>query len=100
VDAVISAGGTMLREAAYLGVPAYSIFQSRIGGVDRWLERVGRIKVLAGPEGLFQLDLERRGPRERLDSNPGLLDDLVMLIGSRLGKREPLEVRRTPSLVG
>ena len=35
VDAVMSSGGTMLREAAYLGIPAYSIFRSEIGAVDR-----------------------------------------------------------------
>ncbi|MGH2887643.1 MAG: DUF354 domain-containing protein [Solirubrobacteraceae bacterium] len=99
VDAVISAGGTMLREAAYLGVPAYSIFQSQIGGVDRWLERLGRIRILAGPEDLSQLELERRGPLQRLDSNPGLLDDLVGLIGSRLDRLGPLSVPRSPSLV-
>lgn len=100
VDAVISAGGTMLREAAYLGVPAYSIFQSRIGGVDRWLERVGRLKILSGPEDLSQLELERRGPLQRLDSNPDLLDELLTLIGSRLEQFGTLPVRRRPSLVG
>ena len=41
VDLVICSGGTMLREAAYLGVPAYSIFKSRIGGVDRYLASIG-----------------------------------------------------------
>ena len=38
VDLVLCSGGTMLREAAYLGIPAYSILQSRIGQVDRYLE--------------------------------------------------------------
>lgn len=98
VDAVISAGGTMLREAAYLGVPAYSIFQSQIGGVDRWLERVGRLKVLAGAEDLSQLDMRRRGPLRRLDSNPDLLDDLLTLISAHLELSQPLEVRRTSRL--
>ena len=34
-DLVISGGGTMNREAAALGVPVYSIFRGKIGGVDR-----------------------------------------------------------------
>ena len=38
VDAVISSGGTMLREAAHLGIPAFSILRSEIGQVDRYLE--------------------------------------------------------------
>jgi uncharacterized protein len=46
VDAVVSAGGTMLREAAYLGVPAYSIFRGKIGAVDRYLESLGRLTLL------------------------------------------------------
>jgi uncharacterized protein len=82
-DAVICAGGTMLREAAYLGVPAYSIFQSPIGGVDRWLERIGRARVLAAPEDLRRIELRRRGPLERLDSNPHLLEDLMAVVGAR-----------------
>jgi predicted glycosyltransferase len=35
---VISGGGTMIREAAALNVPAYSIFGSQLGAIDRYLE--------------------------------------------------------------
>jgi predicted glycosyltransferase len=82
VDAIVCAGGTMLREAAYLGIPAYSIFRSEIGGVDRWLERIGRAALLSGPEDLPRITLRRRGPLSRLDSNPRLLDELVALIAA------------------
>jgi predicted glycosyltransferase len=37
----------MLREAAYLGVPAYSIFKGTIGAVDRYLASIGRLSVLS-----------------------------------------------------
>lgn len=80
VDAVVCSGGTMLREAAYLGIPAYSIFQSRIGAVDRWLEQIGRAVLLSGPADLEQIKLQPRGPLVRLDSNPGLREELVELI--------------------
>jgi predicted glycosyltransferase len=80
VDAVVCSGGTMLREAAYLGIPAYSILRSEIGGVDRWLQRIGRATLLSGPEELPRIALRRRGPLRRLDSNPRLLDELVALI--------------------
>lgn len=86
VDAIVCGGGTMLREAAYLGIPAYSIFQSEIGGVDRWLQRIGRAKLLTGPEDLDQIELRARGPLERLDSNPQLLDEIVALISTRAGE--------------
>jgi len=77
VDAVVSSGGTMLREGAYLGIPSYSIFQSEIGAVDRWLEQIGRVKLLTGPEDLGKIVLRKRGALARLDSNPDLLDELV-----------------------
>jgi uncharacterized protein len=83
VDVVVCAGGTMLREAAYLGIPAYSIFRSEIGGVDRWLERIGRATLLSGPDDLSRIALRRRGPLRRLDSNPRLRDELVALIAAR-----------------
>jgi predicted glycosyltransferase len=50
VDVVVCSGGTMLREAAYLGVPAYSIFKSRIGGVDRYLASIGRVQLIQSTE--------------------------------------------------
>ena len=66
VDLVICSGGTMLREAAYLGIPAYSIFQSEIGGVDRWLESIGRAKLICGARGPGQ----DRAQVQRTDQSP------------------------------
>lgn len=80
VDAVVCSGGTMLREAAYLGIPAYSIFQSEIGGVDRWLESIGRAKLIAGPADLDRLEVKPRGPLSRLDSNPELLNEIAAIV--------------------
>ena len=45
-DIVISGGGTMIREAAALGIPSYSTFGGKIGGVDHYLEKSGRIVLL------------------------------------------------------
>jgi uncharacterized protein len=93
VDAVVCAGGTMLREAAYLGIPAYSIFQSRPAAVDRHLERLGRAVLVRGPQDLARLQLVRReGPPQRLDANPHLLDQLVELIVTRAGLQLPAAV--------
>jgi predicted glycosyltransferase len=82
VDAVVCSGGTMLREAAYLGIPAYSIFQSEIGAVDRWLEEIGRAKLLTRPDELSLIELKARGPLARLNSNPHLLDGIVEIVTS------------------
>ncbi len=45
-DLVVSGGGTMNREAAALGVPVYSIFRGRLGAVDRYLAREGRLVLI------------------------------------------------------
>jgi hypothetical protein len=85
VDAVVSAGGTMLREAAYLGVPAYSIFRSRIGAVDRYLESIGRLTLITTPADFSRLALERRGEIEPLRVDSQIPDELAQEIESRLG---------------
>ena len=48
-DLVVSAGGTMNREAAALGVPVYTTYGGRIGGVDEMLIREGRLRPLTDP---------------------------------------------------
>lgn len=49
-DAVISAGGTMNREAAVLGVPTWTTFAGELGAVDRQLVDEGRMQVLEHAE--------------------------------------------------
>ena len=46
-DLVLSGGGTMIREAAALKVPAYSIFGGEIGAVDSYLKENGRLILLS-----------------------------------------------------
>ena len=71
-DLVVSAGGTMNREAVALGTPVYTTFAGRMGGVDEALIAEERLKVLADPA---ELPLRKReapvGVRERRD--PDLL---------------------------
>ena len=80
VDAVVCSGGTMLREAAYLGIPAYSIFCSQSGAVDRWLADIGRAQLLRSPADLSRIELRKRAPLQRLNSNPKLLDQLTEVV--------------------
>jgi predicted glycosyltransferase len=46
-DVVVSAGGTMNREAVVLGTPVYTTFAGRLGGVDERLLEDGRMRRLA-----------------------------------------------------
>jgi predicted glycosyltransferase len=64
-DLVISAGGTMNREAVALGTPVYTTFQGRLGAVDERLIAEGRLRMLAAPD---ELDL---GHRAALDGGDG-----------------------------
>jgi uncharacterized protein len=49
-DLVISAGGTMNREAVALGTPVYTTFEGRLGAVDEALLQEGRLRRLTDPE--------------------------------------------------
>lgn len=51
-DLVVSAGGTMNREAVALGTPVYTTFAGRMGGVDEALIAEGRLRVLENPADL------------------------------------------------
>lgn len=75
-DLVVSAGGTMNREAAALGVPAYTMFAGRLGAVDENLVRQGRLQVLTSPDAIR---LEKRSPATaRMEREPALLLDLLL----------------------
>jgi predicted glycosyltransferase len=56
-DLVVSAGGTMNREAVVLGTPVYTTFAGRLGGVDERLVAEGRLRPLESPDDLV---LERK----------------------------------------
>jgi predicted glycosyltransferase len=80
---VISAGGTMNREAAALGTPVLSTFQGRLGGVDEHLIREGRLRTLGDRRDLDHLlDAIRPGreggARPRIRRDPRLLLDLLL----------------------
>ena len=70
-DLVVSAGGTMIREAAVLGTPVWSIFEGRLGAVDELLIAEGRVHFLRDPADLVIEKApalrERRGRRDPAD---------------------------------
>jgi predicted glycosyltransferase len=75
-DLVVSSGGTMNREAAALGVPVYTTFGGRLGGVDEQLMRDGRLRPLTDPRALDLHKREGEGVRVRRD--PQLMLDLLL----------------------
>jgi uncharacterized protein len=76
-DLVVSAGGTMNREAAALGVPVYTTYGGRLGGVDEALIREGRLRPLTDPRALELLKRDHESaPRVRRD--PQVMLDLLL----------------------
>jgi len=63
-DLVVSAGGTMNREAVALGTPVLTTFAGRMGGVDEALIAEGRLRQLADPGAL---------PLRKRETSPGVL---------------------------
>jgi predicted glycosyltransferase len=75
-DLVVSAGGTMNREAVALGVPVYTTFAGRLGAVDTRLVEDGRLRILTSAE---DLRVEKRaGPSMPTERDPAVMLDLLL----------------------
>jgi predicted glycosyltransferase len=78
-DVVISAGGTMNREAVALGTPVWTTFEGRMGAVDEQLIAEGRMRRLERAEDVAPA---RRDPRaagaERIRRDPEVLTGLML----------------------
>jgi predicted glycosyltransferase len=75
-DLVVSAGGSMNREAVALGVPVYTTYGGRLGGVDEALIRSGRLRPLSD---VRALELEKR--TQTLDwprRDPALIVEMIL----------------------
>jgi uncharacterized protein len=76
-DLVVSAGGTMNREAAALGVPVYTTYGGRLGGVDEALIRDGRLVPLSDPRAL-ELSKREEAADGRIRRDPEALLELLL----------------------
>ncbi|HEX2955507.1 MAG TPA: DUF354 domain-containing protein [Chitinispirillaceae bacterium] len=80
-DFVVSGGGTMNREAAALHVPVYSIFRGKIGAVDKYLSREGRLVLI---ESVSDVSTKIKVEHRLLPEKPAAADDetLNSVVGS------------------
>jgi predicted glycosyltransferase len=75
-DLVVSAGGTMNREAVALGVPVYTTFAGQLGAVDEMLVGDGRLRILTSAGAL---ELAKRSSESVAQTrDPALLLDLML----------------------
>ncbi|HYV83638.1 MAG TPA: DUF354 domain-containing protein [Pyrinomonadaceae bacterium] len=78
-DLVISAGGTINREAAALGVPAASIYAGRWAAVDEELVKEGRLQRISTIEDLQKLSI-KKGPAISPRRSVEVIEEVVGLI--------------------
>jgi uncharacterized protein len=76
-DVVVSAGGTMNREAAALGVPVYTTYGGRLGGVDEALIGEGRLVPLTDPRAI-ELRKRRVAEDGRVRRDPRVMLNLLL----------------------
>jgi predicted glycosyltransferase len=77
-DVVVSAGGTMNREAAALGVPVYTTYGGRLGGVDEELIRQRRLRPLTDPRALDLGKRDQSTEHARVRRDPQVLLDHLL----------------------
>jgi predicted glycosyltransferase len=77
-DLVVSAGGTMNREAVALGTPVFTVFEGRLGAVDQRLIAEGRLRRLSQVDDVTLAKRDRSvSAGERVRRDPGVLVDLL-----------------------
>jgi predicted glycosyltransferase len=79
-DLVISAGGTMNREAVALGTPVFTTFEGRLGAVDEALLAEGRLRKLESPD---QIQIARRPANAGLRVRRDPRQLVTMLLAAR-----------------
>ena len=78
-DLVVSAGGTMNREAVALGTPVLTVFEGRLGAVDERLIAEGRLKRLQAADEIELVKRNDPGPTaDRVRRDPALIADLLL----------------------
>jgi uncharacterized protein len=68
-DLVVSAGGTMNREAVALGTPVYTTFEGRLGAVDERLMAEGRLRKLSKADEIV-VEKHARAVQDRVRRDP------------------------------
>jgi uncharacterized protein len=77
-DLVVSAGGTMNREAVALGTPVVTIFEGRLGAVDERLIGEGRLRRLERAEDVVVEKRASLGAGERVRRDPGVIVEMLL----------------------
>jgi hypothetical protein len=77
-DLVVSAGGTMNREAVALGTPVVTVFEGRLGAVDERLIADGRLKRLQHADDVALVKRSSHDHAERIRRDPAVITELLL----------------------
>jgi uncharacterized protein len=77
-DLVVSAGGTMNREAVALGTPVWTTFEGRLGAVDEQLIAAGRLRHLRTHADIEVRKREQPAVAERVRRDPAAFTELLL----------------------
>jgi predicted glycosyltransferase len=86
-DLVVSAGGTMNREAAVLGTPAYTVFAGTLGAVDAELIRRGLLTRVTAADGVILEPKPVGRAGWSVENRPLILAEIEDLGASRAASR-------------
>ncbi|HET7375884.1 MAG TPA: DUF354 domain-containing protein, partial [Anaerolineae bacterium] len=78
-DLVVSAGGTMNREAAALGVPALSVYAGQWAAIDEGLVAEGRLRRISSRAEIDGLHVSKKSGLNARHAT-GVKDEVVRLI--------------------
>jgi uncharacterized protein len=76
-DLVVSAGGTMNREAVALGTPVFTVFEGRLGAVDEELIASGRLRQLRSADEIVLAKRDRGAAPPRVRRDPRAFASLL-----------------------
>ena len=88
VDWVVTGGGTMVREAAWLGVHGVSIFTGVPPAIDVWLEARGSIQRVLDPASAAAINWSDRPELVPVTRHPEAVDSVVSMVLSTVAKSE------------
>jgi predicted glycosyltransferase len=77
VDWVICSGGTMLREAAYLGIPAIGIFGGPTGSVDAHLASLGAVQLVSDATEIAHVDWRAGRSRQIARHHADVVEQII-----------------------
>jgi predicted glycosyltransferase len=79
-DLVVSAGGTMNREAAALAVPAASIYAGKWAAIDEQLVSEGRLRKIISAEDVESLTVQKKKTSQQPRGHATTRAEVVKLI--------------------